>query len=153
MGAHMLWTPYPGRSSTSLGQDDHIGPGARLPILQVGKLRLKAYLLPCAGSHGSYRKLGKSRLLAEVASSAPSQAVSRHAVLSLGASQGRALTPCGWTFRCCFSLSQSLAGNALCCVSFHMLTAAHPHSGVLIVFPVGFLPGLKLLLNSRPVFL
>lgn len=60
VGADTLWLPYPGRSSTSLRQDDHTEPGARLPILQVGKLRLKAYLLPCAGSHGSYRKLGLS---------------------------------------------------------------------------------------------
>lgn len=57
---HTFWTPHPGRSSTSLGQDDLIGPGARLPILQVGKLRLKPYHLPCAGSHGTYRKLSLS---------------------------------------------------------------------------------------------
>ena len=60
VGAHTLWTPHPRRSSTSLGQDDHSGQGACLPILQVGKLRLKAYHLPCAGSHGSYKKLGLS---------------------------------------------------------------------------------------------
>ena len=29
-------------------------------ILQVGKLRLKAHHLPCAGSHGNYRKLSLS---------------------------------------------------------------------------------------------
>ena len=60
LGTQTLWTPHLGQSSTSLGQDDHIGPGARLPILQVGKLRLKAYHLPCAGSHGNHRKFSLS---------------------------------------------------------------------------------------------